>query len=332
MEKDQEVATATPISSKRPLEDDDVSPESQQKTKGVKEMTTMEENIAKIMDELKKLNKLDTIEAQMSTIDKIKEEVTQIRQENAEFRDSLKSLSERVKKLEEHVEAVDSESVNELKGKIISLESKNNVLEQAQLNTSITIHNLPKDIGLKKENLLNFLGNLFEKLNVGIHELDYEAYAYNLKGNTANANIKFASTRTKNFVMQKYRELKKTKGDPQLVLEKFFNLPQDHELNGKMIRFNNQLTPFNHKLLQYARKFVPSLFLFAIDSDDGAIKIKVGTEKLKKVTSIEEVDEIVGELKLSMSDKGKNAKKGKNNVATSNRITRLNSNASNVSK
>lgn len=318
MESSEVLIESPQSTQKRRLDSDDISPQSQQKSKEVREMPTIEETLADIA---KKLDKLDEIKA----------DIKDIKREQAEFKKSIADIDGRVKSIEVRVDEIESgenHKIKELEKKIEILECKNQALEQLTLNANITVHNLPASVSDDRKNVETFTTNLIQTLKIELKDTDYQAYAYKLKnGKTANISMSFNSANVKKKVMQAYRELKKSKDGPQLVVEKFFNMPLDHELNGKQIRINNQLTRFNNQLLQYARKFVPSHFIFAIDSDDGIIKVKIQGEKLRAVTSSDEIDKIVSTLAKRVEDNNEKPKapRTRNNstsIPATDRVTR----------
>lgn len=286
---EEELSINTP---KRPRDTDDISPESKQKSKEVKAMTSNEE----IKQFMKAMNdNMSAMNAKLNAFDDIREDLSQIKKENADFKKSLREVNQRVQKVEEHIEMLndnDEKLAGDLKREIQALKVQNNTLEQSHMNNAVIIRNLPKDMK-DDQDIVTAVKNIFSALQIDVNEDEFEAYAYDAYNKkTANINVKFSSIKKKKYLVKRYRESKKTESEPLLLVNKIVGLPIDHELNGKSISISNQLTQYNTKLLQFAREYVPSHFAFAFDTIDGIIKVKVG-DSFRKVSSIEEIEHLV---------------------------------------
>lgn len=256
-------------------DDDEISPTSLQKNKEARKMATSEE-------------KLDYIVSQLSALSDIKADIKQIKEENSAFKQKLSSIDERVRKVEEKIESgFDQEAISGLKKEIDSLQHSNNALEQMNLNRTIIVRNLPKEFASNEQNTKKIIDNLFNALQISTNEHEYDAYSYIGKNkSTANINLELSSITLKKKVMRKFRAVKNSESEPKLVVERIVSIPEDHQMNGTLIKINNKLTNYNNKLLQYARQVIPTDAGYAFDNDDGAIKVKMGASKPKTVSTL----------------------------------------------
>lgn len=313
MEKDQLNLISTINTPKRTRDEDSISPESVQKTKErVIDMGSMtDEQFNKIMETLHEIN---------ASQKSLEDEVSEIRKENADFKRSMSEIRNRVREVEDKIKTLDAaneESLGEVKLQLSSLEAQNNMLQQIQLNNKVTIHNLPKHVRGESEKVKKVMQNILNDLQLDIQPKDYDAYAIECKNKEmAKINVKFESTRMKKLFMEKLRACKREKSQPHLLVEKIIEIPEDHPLNGRKITATNHLTVYNFKLLEYARKFVPSHFQFAFDNDDGIIKVKVG-QKFIQIASAEDVDKLVSNVEAEKLKKNR-----KNNIPSTTRVTR----------
>lgn len=314
MEKNQIESIFAATTPKRIRDDDTISPESLQKTKErvIRMASTSDEQFKQIIDSLNEIN---------ASQKSMEANISQMMKENAEFKQSICEIDQRVKEVEKKIEKInmiDEESSNEMKSKLLALEAQNNILHQKQLNCNVTIHNLPKHVKEGSENVKKVMQNIIDDLRLNIQPTDYDAYAIETKKkDLAMINVRFESLKMKKMFTEKVRAYKRDKNESHLLVEKIIEIPEDHPLNGKKITVTNHLTAYNFMLLQYARKFVPSHFLYAFDNDDGIIKVKIG-QSFEKITSTVEVDKLVSKVEAD-----KNKKKTKNNIPKSTRVTRL---------
>lgn len=308
MENDRASEKPSQNTPKRPLEIDEVSPNSQQKEKEVKTMALKDAQFEEILNGLKS----------------IQDDMREIKRENADFKKALLDMDVRVKNVEANVIEIKEKSIRDMREEIKTLRERIDRADQSQLSTKMVIRSFPREITTDRKHVIEVLGNIFNALEVDVNENDYDAFAYTPNGrSTSNIKIDFCSSKLKKKVLERFKQCRKSK-DPQLLVEKLIGLPHDHELNGRMISMANQLTSHNMKLLEYARKFVPSHFHFAYDAPDGSIMVKNG-DKMQKVKSSSDVDDLVSTIKIQ---KAKSSQKtGKNAAPTM--VTRQNSSKSN---
>jgi hypothetical protein len=312
---------STPTSTKRTREADEISPNTEQKSKEVRKMTSTDEKLDMILKEIadikRKIEPLDTIRA----------DVEQIKQENAEFRRSLAGVEGRVRevedKVDEHVEK-GGKTIEELKHEIGNLDHRLNYFEQQTKRNVLTIRNLPKEIQKDRKNVPAVLKTIFDVIKQDVTEGDYDAYPVTA-GKNAGIRVTFTTNKMKENVLDAFKAMctqasKEKNAEPPHLVEKIVALPVDHELNGKKISMSNWLTTYNLKLLEYARKFVPKHFQTAKDMSDCAIKVKT-SEGWRAVSCVYDIDELVSKSENALR-KGNQRGKKASNPASSPKITR----------
>lgn len=299
MEKSQE-NVKTP---KRQLENDEISPNSQQENK---KMPSDEVHMKNLYENQER------IIAQLSKLDGIQRDVNAIKECSKKFEASLAAMDARVTVVEEELKSLkrDEKQIDdELREEMEKLKARNLSLEQSLLNSQIMIRNVPSHVKESKATLKATTERIFAAMEMDVSENDYESFAtVGVNKNVATIHLKFASSIMKTRVVRKFREMRKAnEGDPPFIVEKLIGLPMDHELNGKMITISNKLSQQNLATLQHARKFTPAKFEFVFDTPEGNLMVRA-LGKLHRIFSCDDVDSL-----LESVDKAKavTAKKSK---------------------
>lgn len=317
---------------KRKLSDNEISPSLVKESKFIK-MPISEEDFKKqssdIASIMRKLDKLDLL-------DSMKDEISQIKTSQTEMCNSFKVMEHRVETLERDVsEMRESKSVEQLQDEVRRLNDKNNALETkihrmtAQSNDSVNIRNLPANLCQNDEEAFNVVGKVLTALGM---PLDWTQYTVQYKPDTINrlairATVKFSTSMLKAKVIKRFRDVKNaTNYDGELLVERVFQLPMDHQLNGTHLAMSNVLTQHNLELLKHARKFVDSHFAFVFDTPHGLVKVNLGKDNFKKVETIDDVQRLIEEIERNSELRKKPIDKPirpqKTPVAVSDRNTR----------
>lgn len=296
--------------SKRNRSDDELSPtlikdqKHQKMSVSEKDFKELSDNVAAMMKMMKRLELLDSIKASQD-----------------ELCSSFKAIEKRVESLEKKYDEMREEQESEVVcEKLRAIEKKNHALEQALLNDRLIVRNLPIDLVSNVEMLDNVLRNLFNALKISISDSQVEATAMKAPDKkSANIALKLSSAMLKTRIVKQFRAMKKQiTEDCPLLVDKLVTLSSDHHLNGRLVMISNRLTPYNTKLIQNARKLVPSHFDFAYDTPESLIMVRIG-DKFYKIESDGDIQSLVDEVEKNREKK----KTGNKTRSTPTMTTRL---------
>lgn len=255
-------------SAKRILSDDEISPNSKREDKLMKmglsdeELKNMADNVAKIMVNMEKIKMLDDIK---SSQDKLTE--------------AFHTMNLRVADLEKKVEEInESREIDTLREELNVTKGRCHILEQANVNNKLFVRNLPLEIignDMMIQSTVNSILN-----TIGLPNTYFDGEARKAANNqTANILLTFATDTSKAKVLRKFKSMRKDQAlGSSLLVEKHITLAQNHPLNGIKLSMANKLTAHNTHLINEARKFVPSHFMYVFDSPEGMIKAKINKD------------------------------------------------------
>lgn len=311
MEYNQFSLLQSPAPAKRDrTSDEETSPIVQQQKQ--QRMELNDDQMTLFFDGLKKISELYHItelnQAKLNKLDGIESHICEIRKSQTAITEKLESIEGRVASLEGDMEAIknqqSSSGVDQVVSEVQRIQSHTQQLAQSNLNNILIIRHFPAEISSDKQTMNSVITNIFNTLELDVHQNDYEASAIKLRDkNIAFLQMKFSSQLLKNKVLNKFRHMKKSiTNEPPFIIDKLMVLPVDHELNGTAISMQNKLTKYNFDLLKSARKHAPSHFDFVYDDPDGRILARVGN-RFHTIRNEEDIAELVHQINANRATK-----------------------------
>lgn len=302
---------------KRGREDDTISPTSEQKEKNQKMSTFTEKDRLALMQ---MCSEFSSVKADIAAIKAIKEDVAEIKETQSKYLASIEAMESQVERLQRDVDMLKESGVGNTESELLELRRKNHSMEQLLMNERLVIRNLPIEIKEKKEEVPALVERIFTVLNLDVDCDDFEAYATPTPNKKlAKIEVKFSSAMLKARVLRKFRDVKRrSTDDSPFIVEKIVGLPNDHELNGKLLSITNKLTPHNAQLIKSARKLSPSHFDYAYDSPEGVLFVKIG-EKSHRIDDESDIQLLKEEVEKNRETSNTNANQSGSSQAPMNR-------------
>lgn len=235
-------------------------------------MSTIDDVLRKLASwetSIKKIDKLDTIEQQLSSL-----------QEN------VNALNERVS-LVEYSQHNNNTEVQTLKADLNCAISELNELKQESLSNEFVIYGLPPQIS--NEHAKGVVQHFATATGVQISDNDIQfAFARHIKRKSESIIVgRFKQLAAKQAVMKSFAEKK-----PIPVKSVINDLEETLKQIGKELVIRNQLTPFNRKIMSEAHKINNGTFRFIWDSNGRIMLKKTELDRAIHIRSMALVNEM----------------------------------------